>query len=118
MIPNVEFHFFLPVCGLDFGVNYRKSGYFDIKDTTGTYYIIGRLTIKMLSLSNLREIESWLKGEVSGAKRPRVKDAPDKFGEFLFNTALKISGLKDISDETRTPDFTIENGGIVFRNKE
>jgi hypothetical protein len=91
---------------------------FGIEDKDGSFYIIGRLSIRILSLSNLKEVESWLKGELSGAKKPRIKDAPDKFGEFIFNTALRISGLKDISEETQTPFFKIENGGIVFSSKE
>jgi hypothetical protein len=86
-------------------------------DTTGRYYMTGKLIIKTMSLSNLKEVESWLKGEISGAKKPEIKDAPDKFGEFLFNTALKITGLKNISEEARTPFFTIENGEIIFSSE-
>ena len=71
-----------------------------------------------MSLSNLKEVESWLKGEISGAKKPDIKDAPDKLGEFLFNTALKISGLKNISEEIRTPFFKIEDGKVVFPERK
>lgn len=88
-----------------------------IDDTTGQFYMVGKLTIKTMSLSNLQEVESWLKGEISGAKKPRIKDAPDKFSEFLFNTALKVSGLKNISAEIRTPFFEIKNGAIEFRKE-
>lgn len=88
------------------------------KDTVGKFYITGKLTIKTMSLSNLKEVESWLKGEISGAKKPDIKDAPDKFGEFLFNTALKISGLKNVSEEIRSPFFVIENGKIIFQEEE
>lgn len=89
-----------------------------IDDTAGEFYLVGKLTIKLLSLSNLKEVESWLRGELSGAKKPKIKDAPDKVGEFIFNTALKVSGLKDISDETRSPMFEINGGKIVFQNSE
>ena len=89
-----------------------------LKDTTGQFYITGKLTVRTMSLSNLKEVESWLKGEISGAKKPVIKDAPDKLGEFLFNTALKISGLKNISEEIRTPFFMIEDGKVVFQEGE
>ncbi len=89
-----------------------------LKDTGGRFYITGKLTIKTMSLTNLKEVESWLKGEISGAKKPDIKDAPDKFGEFLFNTALKISGLKNVSEEIRSPFFVIENGKIVLQERE
>ncbi|UCC79927.1 MAG: DUF4390 domain-containing protein [Candidatus Zixiibacteriota bacterium] len=89
-----------------------------LKDTSGQFYITGKLTIKTMSLTNLKEVESWLKGEISGAKKPDIKDAPDKFGEFLFNTALKISGLKNVSEEIRSPFFVIESGKIVFPERE
>lgn len=85
-----------------------------VEEKSGEYYIVGKLTIKTMSLSNLKEVESWLKGEISGAKKPKIKDAPNKFSEFLFNTALKVSGLKNISEETRTPVFEINKGAIVF----
>ena len=85
-----------------------------LEDTSGQFYLTGRLIIKTMTLSNLREVESWLKGEISGAENPDIKDAPDKLGEFLFNTALKITGLKNISGETRTEFFNIVDGKIVY----
>jgi hypothetical protein len=88
-----------------------------IDDESGDYYIVGKLAIKTMSLSNLKEVESWLKGEISGAKKPKIRDTPDKFSEFLFNTALKVSGLKNISEETRSPFFKIKNGAIEFQDK-
>ena len=96
----------------------KSSGYLrmSVDDLSGQYYIIGKLTIKTMSLSNLKEVESWLKGEISGAKKPKIRDAPDKFSEFLFNTALKITGLKNISEEVRSPFFEIENGAIEFQD--
>jgi len=89
-----------------------------LKDTAGQFYITGKLTVRTMSLSNLKEVESWLKGEISGAKKPDIKDAPDKLGEFLFNTALRISGLKNISEEIRTPFFKIEDGKVVFPERK
>lgn len=88
------------------------------EDTVGQFYITGKLTIKTMSLTNLREVESWLKGEISGAKKPDIKDAPDKFGEFIFNTALKISGLRNVSEEIRSPFFVIKDGKIIFQEGE
>jgi hypothetical protein len=97
----------------------KSSGYLEmsIDDEPGEFYIIGKLTIKTMSLSNLREVESWLKGELSGAKKPKIKDAPNKFSEFLFNTALKVTGLKNISEEIRTPFFEIENDTLKFTDE-
>jgi hypothetical protein len=97
----------------------KSSGHLkmSIDDVSGDYYIIGKLTIKTMSLSNLKEVESWLKGEISGAKKPKIRDTPDKFSEFLFNTALKVSGLKNISEEIRTPFFEIKNGVIEYQDE-
>ena len=89
-----------------------------LDDTSGRFYIVGKLIIKTMSLSNLKEVESWLKGGISGAKKPKIEDAPDKFGEFLFNSALKISGLKNISNEIQTPLFEIKNNEIIFANEQ
>jgi hypothetical protein len=88
-----------------------------IDDESGDYYIVGKLAIKTMSLSNLKEVESWLKGEISGAKKPKIRDTPDKFSEFLFNTALKVSGLKNISEEARSPFFKIKNGAVEFQDE-
>ncbi len=85
-----------------------------LKQTEGQFYIVGKLTIKTMSFSNFMEVESWLKGEISGAGKPKLKSAPNKFGEFIFNTALKISGLKNISEETRTSTFEIKDRAVIF----
>jgi len=98
----------------------RSSGRLTIpiNKTDGQFYLVGKLTIKTMSFSNFMEVESWLKGEISGAKKPDLKSAPDKLGEFLFNTALKISGLKNISEETRTPIFKIIGGEMIFQTPQ
>jgi hypothetical protein len=79
------------------------------EDTSAHLYLVGTLSIKVLTLSSFREVESWLKGEISGAKKPDIDSAGDKFGEFLFDAALKITGFENISARTRTGDFKLEN---------
>jgi hypothetical protein len=81
----------------------------ELDDTTGIYYIAGNLSIKTMSFSNYREVESWLKGELSDVSRPRLQDAPDRVSEFLFDMALKITGLKNISREFRSERFEIKD---------
>jgi hypothetical protein len=78
-----------------------------IDDTSGVFYLVGRLTLKTMSFSNYKEVESWLKGGISDAKKPEIEDAPSKVGEFVFNMALRITGLKDITREIRSDDFKI-----------
>jgi hypothetical protein len=79
------------------------------EDTSADFYLVGTLSIKVLTLSSFREVESWLKGEISGAKKPDIDSAGDKFGEFLFDAALKITGFENISARTRTSDFKLED---------
>jgi hypothetical protein len=78
-----------------------------VDDTSGVFYLVGRLTIKTMSFSNYKEVESWLKGGISNAKKPEFQDAPSKISEFVFNMALRVSGLKDISREIRSPSFKL-----------
>jgi hypothetical protein len=85
-----------------------------LDDTAGTFYLVGKLSIKIMTLSNFREVESWLKGEVSGARKPDLESAPNDFGEFLFNTALKITGLRNISNEIKTENFRIGELPLEF----
>jgi hypothetical protein len=79
------------------------------EDTSAYYYLVGTLSIKVLTLSSFKEVESWLKGEISGAKKPDIDSAGDKFGEFLFDAALKITGFENINARTRTANFKIED---------
>lgn len=85
-----------------------------LDDTSGNFYLVGKLSIKIMTLSNFREVESWLKGEVSGAKKPDLESAPNDFGEFLFDTALKITGLRNISNEIKTENFRIGELPLKF----
>jgi len=78
---------------------------FVVEDTTGLYYLIGSLVIKSMTFSNYREVESWLKGEISGARKPELEEAPNRLGEFVFDMAMKISGLKNISAKSKTDKF-------------
>ena len=85
-----------------------------LNDTSGTFYVVGKLSIKTMTLSNFKEVESWLKGEISGARKPELESASDDFGEFLFNTALRITGLQNISDEIKTEKFRIGDLPLRF----
>jgi hypothetical protein len=76
-------------------------------DPQGVFYLVGRLTIKTMSFSNYKEVESWLKGGISNAGKPEIEEAPSKIGEFVFNLAMRVSGLRDISREIRSPDFKL-----------
>jgi hypothetical protein len=78
-------------------------------DTAGSFYLVGQLSIKTMSFSNYKEVESWLKGGVSDVKKPRLDQAPDKLGEFVFNMALRVSGLKNISREIKSPRFNLND---------
>jgi len=78
---------------------------FAANDTSGEFYLTGSIIIRTMSFSNFREVESWLKGEVSDIKKPNLDNAPNKVGEFIFNMALKISGLKNYSGEMKTAAF-------------
>ncbi len=78
-----------------------------LDDPTGVFYLVGRLSIKTMSFSNYKEVEAWLKGGVSNAEKPELEEAPSKIGEFVFNVAMRVSGLKNISREIRSPSFML-----------
>jgi hypothetical protein len=85
-------------------------------DSLAEYYLTGSLVIKTMSFSNFREVESWLKGEVSDIKKPNLEDAPEDVGEFIFNLALKISGLKSHSGDTQSGIFIpsrLKTDGVI-----
>ncbi len=88
-----------------------------LSDTSGIFYLVGKLSIKTMTISNFKEVESWLKGEISGAKKPDLESAPDDFGEFLFNTALRITGLQNISNEIKTRNFRIGDLPLKFNEQ-
>lgn len=89
---------------------------FPADDSSAEYYIVAKLTIRIMTLSNLEEVESWLKGEISEMDKPSIKRAPDRFGDFLFNTALKITGLQNVSKEIRTDGFHLADLPLRFGN--
>lgn len=88
-----------------------------VDDTSGAFYLVGRVSIKIMTLSNFREVESWLKGEISEVEKPKIKDAPNKFTEFLFNTALKVTGLENVAREFKTGVFRMEELPLRFEVK-
>jgi hypothetical protein len=81
---------------------------FSVSDTDKVFYLTGELTIKTMSFTNFKEVESWLKGEISNAQKPDLKEAPDKIGEFVFDMALKISGIKNISNAISSQRFKLD----------
>jgi len=83
-------------------------------DTSASYYLTGKIVVKLMTLSNFEEVESWLKGEISEMERPELEKAPNRFSEFLFNTALKVTGLENSSKDTKSKTFTINDLPIRF----
>lgn len=86
-------------------------------DSTGVYYLVGKIEIRVLTLSNFREVESWLKGEISEVEKPNIRKAPDRIGEFLFNTALKITGLENVSKDIKTETFGLDDLPLKFETR-
>jgi len=78
------------------------------------YYLTGKLTVKIMTLSNFKEVESWLKGEISDAEKPNLRETTDKVGEFLFNTALKITGLENRSKSVKSGLFELVDLPLRF----
>jgi hypothetical protein len=77
-------------------------------ENSGAFYLVGSVIIKTMNFSNFKEVESWLRGEVSTDRGRAIEDAPDRMGEFLFGLALKVSGLKNYSAEARSEYFDLE----------
>jgi len=94
----------------------RSTGavHFDSPDTAGIFYLTGELSIKTMSFSNFKEVESWLKGEISDVKKPDLKEAPSEIGEFVFDMALKISGIKNASKAIRSRKFRFDGMSIIY----
>ena len=82
---------------------------FAADDTGGHYYLRAQATIKTMSFSNYKEVESWLRGGISDARPPSLEEAPDKVGEFIFNMALKVSGISDMTGQAKTAPFKLQN---------
>jgi hypothetical protein len=73
----------------------------------GYCYMAGEMSAKVMSFSNYKEVESWLKGEITDAGSQKLSEAPDKVGEFMFDMALKISGFKNMSKSIKSENFEI-----------
>jgi len=59
-------------------------------DSTGTYYVSVRVTIRPVAVEDLGEIESWLAGESPGPDR-----AQGGIPRYLLGLAVNLSGLGD-----------------------
>lgn len=59
-------------------------------DSTGTYYVSVRVTIRPVAVEDLGEIESWLAGE-----SPRPDGARGGIPRYLLGLAVNLSGLGD-----------------------
>jgi len=78
------------------------------------YFVTGKMTVKIMTLSNFKEVESWLKGEISDAEKPNLRETTDKVGEFLFDTALKITGLENRSKSVKSEFFELNDLPLKF----
>jgi hypothetical protein len=70
------------------------------------HYYVATLEIESLSLSELEEVERWLRGEVGGAIS-RSGDVSDVIGRGLRRILIRVSGLPRLVLETRSPFFTL-----------
>ena len=59
-------------------------------DSTGTYYVSVRVTIRPVAVEDLGEIESWLAGE-----SPGPEGAQGGIPRYLLGLAVNLSGLGD-----------------------
>lgn len=72
---------------------------------TGTrWYYVADLAIESLSLSELEEVERWLRGDLGRAIRERG-DLGDALGRGARLMMIRLSGLPHRSLEARTPAF-------------
>jgi hypothetical protein len=69
------------------------------------HYYIGRVTVRVLSLTDLREAELWLKGEVGPAVRGEGS-AGSVFGRFFRAVAARLLGAEQRVYEGRSIVFT------------
>lgn len=70
----------------------------------GQYYYVATLEIESLSLSELDEVERWLRGDV-GPALARGGDVGDALGRGVRRLLIRISGLPRRRIETRSPFF-------------
>ena len=71
----------------------------------GQFYYVATLQIESLSLSELDEVERWLRGEV-GEGISRSGNVGDVLGRGLRRLLIRVSGLPHLVLETRSPFFT------------
>ena len=71
----------------------------------GQYYFVATMEIESLQLSELDEVERWLRGEV-GEGIAQSGNVGDVLGRGLRRILIRISGLPRLVLETRSPFFT------------
>ena len=74
------------------------------KDRRSRYYYTGTLDVEMISLSDLDEVERWLRGELSPAVRGQ-RNAGGVIGRGLRGAFLKLIGAETQHYEARTKIF-------------
>jgi hypothetical protein len=74
------------------------------KDRRSRYYYTGTLDVEMISLSDLDEVERWLRGELSPAVRGQ-RNAGGVLGRGLRGAFLKLIGAETQHYEARTKIF-------------
>lgn len=75
-----------------------------------SYYVTLKVNIKILTLKSLKEIESWLKGELKIAKDATLSEEKnhDSFSDHIFDFALNLSGFKNQVLWSESEVFTLE----------
>jgi len=76
-----------------------------LPEGTGQYYYVASLEIESLSLSELEEVERWLRGDVGGAIRER-REVGDVIEGGLRRLLIRLSGLPRLRLESRSAFFT------------
>lgn len=71
----------------------------------GQFYYVATMEIESLQLSELDEVERWLRGEVGGGIA-RSGDVGEVLGRGLRRILIRISGLPRLVLETRSPFFS------------
>jgi hypothetical protein len=72
---------------------------------SGQYYYVATLEIESLSLSELDEVERWLRGDV-GPAISRTGDVGNALGRGVRRLLIRIAGLPRRRLEVRSPFFT------------
>ncbi len=79
-------------------------------DSTGTYYVSVRVTIRPVAVEDLGEIESWLAGESPG---PEGRGAERGIPGYLLGLAVNLSGLGDRAAIEKSERFVPARLGAV-----